>query len=171
MVKKTTPAGSSGKYSRDNRDYYRNKDKAGSSSSYQYKKRKDGRDKRTFKKKSNRGGHKPDRKSEGGGGSKDEKGDKGESCYDTAQAAAIPAAAPALVPAAAPAALPAAKASSNFKYAWISGLFSLLSLSMIADVGLSVATAISASSKRIAGRIANCYGNWNCITSSSGSWI
>ena len=168
MVKKTTAAGSSGKYSRDNRDYYRNKDKAGSSSSYQYKKRKDGRDKRTFKKKSNRGGHKPDRKSEGGG-SKDEKGDKGESCYDTAQAAAIPAAAPALVPAAAPAALPAAKAPSNFKYAWISGLFSLLSLSMIADVGLSVANAISASSKPIAGRIANCYGNWKCITNSR--WI
>ena len=55
-------------------------------------------------------------------------------------------------------------AQPSFMYAWLSGLFSVLSISMISKAGLSLNAAVQATGRPIAGCIASCYDNWRCIT-------
>ena len=52
----------------------------------------------------------------------------------------------------------------SFISAYARGVFSLLALSMLADAGLSVATAVSVAAFPIAGRIARCWSAWKTIT-------
>ena len=60
-------------------------------------------------------------------------------------------------------------AQPSFMYAWLSGLFSVLSISMISKAGLSLNAAVQSTSRPIGGRIASCYDNWRRITNNN--WI
>ena len=63
----------------------------------------------------------------------------------------------------------AASAQPSFRFAWSSGLFSILSLTMISTAGLSLNAAVEAILRPIAGRIACCFDNWLHITENN--WI
>ena len=58
---------------------------------------------------------------------------------------------------------------ASFMSWWLSGMFSMVSLSMIFNVGLSVASALNAASKPIAGRVRHCLDSWRTITDSA--WV
>ena len=96
------------------------------------------------KKRSSRGREKSDKTP-----SKKQDEKKGESSYDLA--------------------IDYSEAKPSFRTAWFQGAFSLLSLSMIQNVGLCAASAIDVAFRPIAGRIKHCLDSWHKITCSN--WV